>query len=774
MEAVLSPSSRTFHSAASAQSTHTKIRLPIEEAIKANFPPGTKVLCFDDNGVRVGLVRNVMVSISLPSQRTFGTFYEVEMKGSSLQDINMNGIFTASDLRLTPDCPVEVNASYFGDIFKIRGESATRSVPGTILGSFETPPSRCTSCAMRRPGETPVGVRKYFYSVRVKFDGMEEAVEAHGVPPEYVAVRNNFSSSDASTISEGMESLIISGGPLQAKSFGFESDIYKENGPSLAASTPRRTPRRLTPEDVPMADFSNTPDDYVPENRTEALNAMYQHESSTKAFGKVISNGDREIYDSSSSSFEQDRRTAPAPAPAPAHQRRSRARSRSVSRSAEKLQPRGRSRSTNQMRTYSKPQPARNARPNAIPTAPPTPDHGLKIATSAESDEMTHDSVQEYEARTPFVETNQIEKKNSSPQIPNDYETDESFEEVQKVEKRSPKKSKRLVMRQAFDIDDGDDDDDDDRESLQPTPRSRSNLTDVRNSPEKSYSEDEVSAENFNDDEVEENFRSEIDADVESYVEPKKKIALPQESKVLQTPKSERKSRRFGSSWSPSVSTSGSPIENLSQEKKPQEKSSTKSLFPSPVEKRSDSSANLVSNDKKVSRDVQAAPVPVPINIDEGCYLLFDDSSGGKLTLQYSKEKVDASIGFWGPGQGKKIQGFKFKQNQGRSDLVSGIAGKDYKKKYFNGWCQFVKAAKNQNGFLSKWSENERIGVDVYVYFGETCEIEMVEDGKSFDVSQIDAVSVLPKGNNTFNGVHICEYGTFLGRGDAAGASMAL
>ncbi len=229
MEAALSPSSRTFHSAASAQSTHTKIRLPIEEAVKANFPPGTKVLCFDDNGVRVGIVRNVMVSISLPSQRTFGTFYEVEMKGSTLQDINMTGIFTGSDLRLTPDCSVEVDASYFGDLFKVRGDSTSRGIRGTILGSFETPPTRCASCAIRRPGETPVSVRKYFYSVRVKIPGMEEAVEAHGVPPEYVTVLNAFSSSDTSTISEGMESLIISGGPLRSKSFGFESDMYKEN-----------------------------------------------------------------------------------------------------------------------------------------------------------------------------------------------------------------------------------------------------------------------------------------------------------------------------------------------------------------------------------------------------------------------------------------------------------------------------------------------------------------------------------------------------------------
>jgi len=159
---------------------------------------------------------------------------------------------------------------------------------------------------------------------------------------------------------------------------------------------------------------------------------------------------------------------------------------------------------------------------------------------------------------------------------------------------------------------------------------------------------------------------------------------------------------------------------------------------------------------------------------EEGCYLLFDESSGGIMKIQYSKTKVDGALGFWQPGHGKKIQAFKFNQNQGRSDLLKGIAGKDYRKKYFSAVAQFVKAARMQSGTYCKWSEFDRVENDVYVFYNDTCEVKHIQEGEKFDVSEIDAIAVVPKGNSTFVGVHTGEYGTFLGRGDAAGASLPI
>jgi hypothetical protein len=77
----------------------------------------------------------------------------------------------------------------------------------------------------------------------------------------------------------------------------------------------------------------------------------------------------------------------------------------------------------------------------------------------------------------------------------------------------------------------------------------------------------------------------------------------------------------------------------------------------------------------------------------EGCYLIFESASGGRLVLLYSRGEIPLNaIGFWCPGPGRSIQGFKFKQAGGRVELIKGIAGGDQnRRKYYSGWCQFLK-----------------------------------------------------------------------------------
>ena len=89
----------------------------------------------------------------------------------------------------------------------------------------------------------------------------------------------------------------------------------------------------------------------------------------------------------------------------------------------------------------------------------------------------------------------------------------------------------------------------------------------------------------------------------------------------------------------------------------------------------------------------------------EGCYLTYESDSGGRMMLHYSKGEIpDHAIGFWQAGDDKKIQEFKFKQAGGRSELIKGIAGGDAnRRKYFVGWCQFVKLAKQFHGKLIKF-----------------------------------------------------------------------
>lgn len=675
----------TFHSMTSVASTHTKIRLPIEEAVKADFPPGCKVLCFDDEGFRVGVVKNVMVSISLPSQHVFGTFFEVEMKSNAGRDAQILGVFGQTDLRLTPDCPVEVNAEYFGSVFKFAGGSSGK-VRGTILGSFEIPAARCNRCAQKDNDIAPS--RKFFYSVRVKFNGMEEAVEAHGVPPEHIHVISSYNQlSDCSTIgSEEVQSIVVGGGPFVASNIPSQliHDNFKENNVRreinrACPTTPRQKSKRITPEDLPSlssadqsAYKSNVTDGCFQEAFNESFNVMYHHEDTTKEFGSMLANGNREIYDSeTASSFEQDRgRMNNGPIASPRGRR-----GRSSSRQRARSQSMNRSRSKSRTRVYDTVNvgSSRTVRSNKIPPQEPT---GIGIGKSRRQLEVAM-------------------SKSFSVDSMNDYEDDEFVRDEESLE------------------DEGSEEDED-------------------------FLEDEES--------------------ISIHSPPKREENKPT---MISTPSSRKKT--FGESWSPSVRSSGEPLDDLQQK-------NTKKKVNVPA-------SPIITPLKKKVQTLTKAPSPptVPeISTIEGCYLIFDSASGGTLKIQYSKIVVEGAIGFWSPGKGKKLQGFKFTQKQGRSDLMTGIAGKDYKKKYLNGWCQFVKAANKHNGSVCKWSEHERIEVDMYVYSNDRCEVKKIEDGELFDVSNIDAVACLPKGNCTFDGVKTGEYGTFLNRGDAAGASMSI
>merc|ERR1712224_261692 len=107
----------------------------------------------------------------------------------------------------------------------------------------------------------------------------------------------------------------------------------------------------------------------------------------------------------------------------------------------------------------------------------------------------------------------------------------------------------------------------------------------------------------------------------------------------------------------------------------------------------------------------------------EGCYLVFESAFGGRLMLFYiNNGRIPKNaVGFWCAGPGKSIQGFKFKQNEGRVEVIRGIAGGDQnRKKYFSGWCQFIKLAKLFNGYVIKFPNSEQgVEVDVFGYKNE-------------------------------------------------------
>lgn len=133
--------------------------------------------------------------------------------------------------------------------------------------------------------------------------------------------------------------------------------------------------------------------------------------------------------------------------------------------------------------------------------------------------------------------------------------------------------------------------------------------------------------------------------------------------------------------------------------------------------------------------------------------------------LHYSQGFVPSNaVGFWLPGPGQEIQGFKFKQAGGRSELIKGIAGGDAnRRKYYQGWCQFLKLAKAKGGKVIQFAPEQGVPVDVYGYQNKE-ERPMFLDLESglVDVTELDAIAVVPRNATFLKGVKSTPASNFL------------
>lgn len=146
--------------------------------------------------------------------------------------------------------------------------------------------------------------------------------------------------------------------------------------------------------------------------------------------------------------------------------------------------------------------------------------------------------------------------------------------------------------------------------------------------------------------------------------------------------------------------------------------------------------------------------------------------------LIYSRGDIPLNaIGFWCAGPGREIQGFKFKQAGGRVELIKGIAGGDQnRKKYFSGWCQFIKLAKAMGGYVIKFPNSEQgVEVDIIAYKKDQEQpFELDLDDGLIEVGDFDAIAVVPKHNPTFKGVQSIPLTNFMELGNLAGASSTM
>jgi len=167
-----------------------------------------------------------------------------------------------------------------------------------------------------------------------------------------------------------------------------------------------------------------------------------------------------------------------------------------------------------------------------------------------------------------------------------------------------------------------------------------------------------------------------------------------------------------------------------------------------------------------------------------GCYLLYDSSSC-KLMLNYSKVCVPNAVGFYGAGNGQVMKEFNFKRNFGRAELIgncaSGIAGR---KNYYSGWCQFIRAARAIKGSI--WihpcaAGQQGLDVDIYVYYrfpDQQTELDLkgkqtikLIENIANDVSNIDAVAVLPKFTDFCDDLKVVDLNRWLTLANAIGAT---
>jgi len=157
-----------------------------------------------------------------------------------------------------------------------------------------------------------------------------------------------------------------------------------------------------------------------------------------------------------------------------------------------------------------------------------------------------------------------------------------------------------------------------------------------------------------------------------------------------------------------------------------------------------------------------------------GCYLVYEGASGGRMMLHYSQGPIpDNAVGFWLPTQGEQIQGFKFKQAGGRSELIKGIAGGDQnRRKYFVGWCQFLKLAVQKKGRVILFTPAQGVAVDIYGYSSKTQKPTFLDLPSGLvDVTVYDAFAVVPRHAAFLRGVKSIVINNFLELGNMAGAS---
>ena len=109
-------------------------------------------------------------------------------------------------------------------------------------------------------------------------------------------------------------------------------------------------------------------------------------------------------------------------------------------------------------------------------------------------------------------------------------------------------------------------------------------------------------------------------------------------------------------------------------------------------------------------------------------------------------------------------------------ELIKGIAGGDSnRRKYYHGWCQFIKLARQKNGRVIKFPGMEQgVEVDIYGFRGDQPAFLEEMDEVLVDISLYNAIAVVPRHRDFLKGVKTIAGNQFLEMGNVAGASTTM
>mmetsp|Transcript_16292 Transcript_16292/g.26552 ORF Transcript_16292/g.26552 Transcript_16292/m.26552 type:complete len:214 (+) Transcript_16292:1535-2176(+) len=176
-------------------------------------------------------------------------------------------------------------------------------------------------------------------------------------------------------------------------------------------------------------------------------------------------------------------------------------------------------------------------------------------------------------------------------------------------------------------------------------------------------------------------------------------------------------------------------------------------------------------NDSQMSSKLGGASESQSPDDENGCYLTFDTVSEGTLFLNWSKVRMEGAYAFFRPG--RVVPKFKYKQNGGKHELIRGLRGGTGKgmKRYFEGWVQFVKLAREFCGELFVFHDR-----DVMLYYLDASNrISRIQCDVSVPHSvHIDAIAAITAGNSVFEGVSTVTKDYFAGTGNREGAALLM